>query len=127
MPDKPMRSLDDISEDFQIFVHQEVLGCSPDDEEALSYLAHAYTRQGRFEEGLDLDRRLAALRPDDPLVRYNLTCSLSLTFRADDALEQLREAIRLGYDDFEHMEKDPDLVFLRKQPEYREILKSASS
>ncbi len=126
MPETPKRSLDEISEDFQIFVHQEVLGCSPDDEEALSYLAQAYTRLGKFEEGLGLDRRLAVLKPEDPIIRYNLTCSLSLTFHANDALEQLREAIRLGYDDFDHMEKDPDLVFLRKQPEYRELLENMS-
>ncbi len=75
---------------------------------------------------VDFDRRLVALKPEDPIVRYNLTCSLSLTFRADDAAGQLREAIRLGYKDFDHMEKDPDLTYLRKQPEYRDILKSVA-
>ncbi len=126
MPESPNRSLDDISDDFQIFVHQEVLGCSPDDEEALAYLAQAYTRQGNFEEGLALDRRLVRLKPLDSIVRYNLACSLSLTFRAEDALHELEEAIRLGFRDVEHMQNDPDLTYLRKQPGYRAILDGAS-
>ena len=124
MPESTNPSLDEISEDFLVFVHEEVLGCAPDDEEALAYLAQAYTRRGRYEDGLVLDRRLVARRPADPIARYNLACSLSLTFRAGDAIEALREAIRLGYDDIGHMEKDPDLVYLRKQDGYREILRT---
>ena len=47
--------------------------------EALQLLGDDYTRRGRFEDGLSVDRRLARLCPSDPLVHYNLACSFSLT------------------------------------------------
>ena len=43
--------------------------------EALQLLGDDYTRRGRFKDGLQVDRRLARLCPEDPLVHYNLACS----------------------------------------------------
>jgi hypothetical protein len=48
-------------------------------------LGDDYTRRGKFKAGLDVDTRLAKLRPDDALVYYNLACSYSLTSQMDAA------------------------------------------
>ena len=61
--------------------------------EALQLLGDDYTRRGRFEDGLRVDRRLARLCPDDPLVYYNLACSFSLTAEYRKAANALRKAI----------------------------------
>jgi serine/threonine protein kinase/Flp pilus assembly protein TadD len=40
----------------------------------------------------------------------------------DDALETLREAIKAGWKDFGHMQKDPDLAVLRELPEFKSLM-----
>jgi len=40
----------------------------------------------------------------------------------DHALETLREAIKAGWKDFAHMQKDPDLTVLRDLPEFKALV-----
>jgi tetratricopeptide (TPR) repeat protein len=86
--------------------------------EALQLLGDDYTRRGRYEEGLRVDRRLARLCPDDPLVYYNLACSFSLIAEYRKAANALRKAIQCGYRDFDHLRHDKDLAPLREQSIY---------
>ena len=89
--------------------------------DALQLLGDNYTRRGKFLSGLRIDQRLSVRRPRDPLVFYNLACSLCLTRRYQEAAEALERAINLGYRDFRWLAEDPDLHELRKQPIYRRI------
>ena len=91
--------------------------------EALQILGDDYTRRGRYEDGLQVDRRLARLCPDDPLVYYNLACSFSLTAEYRKAANALRKAIHYGYRDFDHLQRDTDLEPLREQPIYAALKK----
>ena len=90
----------------------------PDNLDALAELGQLYTRLGRWENGLEVDRRLARLVPHNPTVHYNLACSLALLGRQDDALEALERSVELGYDDFEFMLGDPDLATLRDETRF---------
>lgn len=89
--------------------------------EALQLLGDDYTRRGRFKDGLQVDRRLARLCPEDPLVHYNLACSFSLTEEFRKAAHALRKAIQSGYRDFEHLRRDSDLEPLRQTDLYAAI------
>jgi hypothetical protein len=40
-----------------------------------------------------------------------------------EAIAELGRAIEFGYDDFEHLEIDPDLDSLRKLPAYRKMMR----
>ena len=40
-----------------------------------------------------------------------------------EAIAELGRAIEFGYDDFEHLEIDPDLESLRKLPAYRKLMR----
>ena len=82
--------------------------------EALQLLGDDYTRRGRFKDGLQVDRRLARLCPEDPLVHYNLACSFSLTEEFRKSAHALRKAIQRGYRDFDHLRRDGDLEPLRQ-------------
>jgi tetratricopeptide (TPR) repeat protein len=94
----------------------------PDNLEALAELAHVLTRLGRLEEGLAVDEQLARLAPENPTVHYNLACSLALLGEPGRALEELERAVTLGYDDLPHLLDDPDLVTLRAEPRFRELV-----
>ncbi len=106
---------------FQIGICEEVLKETPLDTEALRFLAHAYFAVGRPEEGLATDRRLTDLLPKDPRVRYNLACSCALLGQRDEALDRLREACELGFDDLQLLRRDRDLDAVREDPRFREI------
>ena len=103
-------------------IWEEALRSEPEDLGTLSWLGHAYTRLGRIEEGLAIDLRLTALRPEDPVARYNLACSYALLRRLDEAFESLDAAVDLGYRDPAHLSEDPDLDPLRSDPRFTEIV-----
>ena len=108
--------------DFEISFYENLLKENPNFIDALIALGDAYTKRGRYKEGLNIDQRLVRLKPDDSFVHYNLACSYSLLKESNLCLEALEKAIHLGYRDFAFMEKDPDLEFIRKDPRYRELL-----
>ena len=105
--------------DFEIKFYENILKERPDFVNVLILLGDVYTKKGFYREGLAVDKRLAKLKPDDPLIHYNLACSLSLSGRPKEALEELKKAILFGYDDFSYINKDYDLKNLRELPEFK--------
>jgi tetratricopeptide (TPR) repeat protein len=89
--------------------------------DALQILGDDYTKCGRFDAGLEVDERLALLRPTDPLVLYNLSCSYSLLRRYADSASVLERAIENGYIDFNWLRRDPDLRGLRRSVHFKKI------
>jgi len=104
---------------FEITFYENILRHSPRFVEALMALAELYTKEGLYEKGLELDRRLAVLRPEDPVIQYNLACSLSLQGDVTAAFDVIKRAINNGYEDFEHLEKDEDLLNLFRDPAFQ--------
>ena len=110
--------------DFDIDFLERVIARNDRAVEALRALGELASRKGLHDRAVEVDRRLVACLPDDCLARYNLGCSLAVAGHADDALECLEAAIRLGYRDIDHMRTDPDLASLRDRPEFRALLRS---
>ena len=108
--------------DFQIRFYEGLLKENPDFIDALIALGDVYTKKGRYTEGLKIDQRLVELKPDDPIAHYNLACSYSLLKIADSCLKALEKAIQLGYLEFDYMEEDPDLEFIRQDPRFKELI-----
>ena len=107
--------------DLKIEFMEGIVRRDPDYVEALQLLGDHYTQRGRFQLGLNVDKRLSRLEPANPLVYYNLACSYSLIGQVDLAAAALDKAISLGYRDFNWLAKDPDLRKLRKDPLFRGI------
>jgi len=110
------------STSWQIRFYEDILKRSPDYVEVLMVLGGLYTQKKLYEKGLKIDERLAVLRKDDPIVRYNLACSYSLLNQPDKAFDALRRAVELGYRDLNHMQKDSDLAPVRSDPRYAEVV-----
>ena len=83
-------------------------------------LGDLYTKEGRHEEGLEIDKQLTRLCPDEPMVLYNLACSYSLLCARGKAFEAIKRAIGLGYDDLDYLETDDDLKNLRLDQSFQE-------
>lgn len=109
-------------EAFTIWFLEGILEKKPDYIDCLLYLGNAYTASGRYEDGLRIDKKLVKLKPEDPIVHYNLACSYSLVGSVDAALKELEIAIKLGYRDIHHMEHDKDLERLRNDERYWRLI-----
>ena len=107
--------------DFEIKFYEGVVKRSPDYVDALIPLAEAYTKTGRYQEGLKIDQRLSLLCKEDPIVHYNLACSLALSGKKTEAIVALKKSMRLGYKDMRHLKKDADLKGLHEMPEFKKI------
>ena len=117
---RPMASRPNL--EFELSFFESLHKRMPKDLRVASALAHIYTKAGRIDAGLKMDRKLVRLDPGDPTVHYNLACSLSLKGRKADAVKVLRSAISLGYKDFHWMQHDPDLKDLKNYSGFQELL-----
>ncbi len=109
---------------FETDFFEKILKRCPDYADVVEILGGLYTRQGRIDDGLKMDRKLVRLEPDNPNAHYNLACSLALKRRNRDAIKALEKAIELGYNDREWMLKDPDLSDLKRFPAFRSLAAS---
>lgn len=122
MDEKIEKQLEQIGDDFQVRFLESALTSNPGDFNILSELANIYTHVGRYEDGLRIDRKLTEMRPENPLAHYNLSCSLSLLDRIDEALHELEASFKLGYLEFDHVLGDPDLENLREDTRFGRLL-----
>ena len=109
--------------DFEIDFFGHILERFPNYVDVLRVQGNNLTLKGRYADGLSIDKRLVALRPQDPLAHYNLACSFALLRKSDLALKTLRRAIELGYRDFRYMREDRDLEAVRHDPRFRQLLR----
>ena len=117
---KTPRKKDDV--EFEISFYENILKGTPDFIEALVAIGDLYTKAGFWQKGLEVDLKLCRLRPDDPIIFYNLACSYALLNQTRLALSALSKAIEFGYNDFKHLREDPDLENLLKDEQVQEFL-----
>ncbi|MBN1869704.1 MAG: hypothetical protein JW847_03905 [Candidatus Omnitrophica bacterium] len=111
---------DDVA--FEINFYNGLIRRNPNFVEALVALGDLYTKAGMYQEGLAVDEKLVQLKPEDPIVLYNLACSYSLLNEIDKAFRAFKKAIHCGYYDFEHLEQDSDLSNLRRDRRFQQYL-----
>lgn len=120
----PLARLAEMSQlDFELIFFAELLARRGDYLDVLRVHGNNLTTKGRYAEGLEIDKRLVTLRPNDPLIHYNLACSLALMKKADLSIKTLRRAVELGYRDFRYMREDRDLDSIRRDPRFRQLLR----
>jgi len=118
---KPRKHLaDDPAWEIEFF--RGIVENSPNHVDALINLGNLYTKRGDYAKGLEVDRRLVELRPDDAIVHYNLACSMSLLGDTEGAFAELKAAIDLGYNDLDYILSDGDLESIRKDPRFSEFI-----
>lgn len=109
--------------DFETNFYENLLKQRPNFIQALSCLGDVYTKKGFYKKGLDIDKKLVELKPEDPIIRYNLACSFSLLKEEERALEELKKAVLYGYDDFSYILKDADLKNIRRHHKFGDFFR----
>ncbi len=88
--------------------------------ETCSYLAFCLaTVRGEFERGIELCHEAIAQEPENPLHHRNLGRVLLLAGRKEDALQVLRQGMRLGWD--EGIIRDLERLGTRNQPVLKKL------
>ncbi len=109
--------------DFQMAFYEAILKKMPHYVDVLIALGEIYTKKGFYEKGLKVDRTLSSLRPENPIVHYNLACSLSLVGDLTNSFKAIKRAVDLGYADFQYMAQDPDLTNLRRDERFEKFVR----
>ena len=86
--------------------------------------ATAMAMLGRGDEAVALMKNILANSDDIAGDQYNLACLYSLLNRKEEAVAALRAAVDAGYKDFYHISLDTDLVNIRNEQGYKDILNS---
>lgn len=107
----------------EMYFLEKVMRRLPQDVDVLEALGDLYTRAGRYEDGLAVDKKLVQLEPGDETIWYNLGCSLALLSQHEAAIEALKHAVELGYTDHEWMLCDDDLRSLRDHVGFKTLIK----
>jgi quercetin dioxygenase-like cupin family protein len=78
---------------------------------------------GDYESAVAKQAVVLEKRPNDPVAHFNAGCFAALAGHADDAIVHLRRAVELNERVKELMTTDEDLVSLREDERFTEILK----
>jgi len=79
-------------------------------------------QQGKYAECEPLLRQVLRIDPKNHVAWYNLACYHSRVGEKGKAIESLEKAVELGYSEFRHLERDPDLAAIRGAPGYKRLI-----
>jgi TolB-like protein/Flp pilus assembly protein TadD len=96
----------------------------PDDARARTHLALDYVATDRSEDAVREMQFAVALRPD-AMVLYNVACVYCQLNRSSEAIDALRKAWDVGYQDHHWARRDPDLALLHGDPEFERLFPPA--
>jgi Tfp pilus assembly protein PilF len=88
-------------------------------------LSEIYGEMKRFQPAVDesMEALQREVSPETGAVlKYNLACYEARLGNQRTALWWLRQALDAGFNDYEHLQNDPDLESLRATAAYRELL-----
>ena len=80
-----------------------------------------YLKIKRYEKAVGEFLKVLEIEPENEVAEYNVACAYSLWGKTDDALKHLARAIELGFDDVEHIDKDPDLDPIRQHERFKAL------
>ncbi|MDR2668010.1 MAG: hypothetical protein LBB38_03150 [Puniceicoccales bacterium] len=109
---------------YQLAFFEKLSGKCRDDMPTLLRLSELYLDSGKTVEALQVAVRAAILYPDCPGLHYVLACAFAISDQLQFALDHLKIAVDLGYDDMRRIEKDQHLQALRHLAAFKAIVNS---
>ncbi|MDH3649701.1 MAG: NINE protein, partial [Saprospiraceae bacterium] len=74
--------------------------------------------QGKYRDAVQAFDKILEEDPSNMIAHFYLASCFSIFRDKEDAFFHLSQAVSLGFDDFERIEEDQALIYLRAQPEY---------
>lgn len=114
-------AMDDEQWDEAIAQFRKIVKSQPNNGNAWLNLGFCLMKVNKIDEAMETQVKAAKFEESRILANYNIACIHSLNKEADKALEYLKKAVDLGFDDYEFMTNDPDFDFIRQDPRYVSI------
>ena len=81
-------------------------------------------KKGRYNDAIERFDLVLSKRPSDYLAHFYLARIFTLMYDSEDAFHHLEKSIEYGFDDFEWLDEDPALRYLRSHKEYEAFKKN---
>ncbi len=94
----------------------------PEDVRARILLANYHAAHRDEANAVTELKTAVAMRPNDSNILYNAACAYAQLMRKQDALTLLKRAKEAGFLNIDWATKDPDLVCLHDEPEFRALV-----
>jgi len=94
---------------------------------ALFNLSLDYSLNKDQEKAIATAEKILKIKSADALyntVYYNIACFYAIKKDAKRSIENLKKAIDNGFNDFDHMKNDEDLIYLRDKKDFKDLFKS---
>lgn len=104
-------------------VYEKYLSQHPDDARAHMYFATDLVQIGKIDQAKSEAKKALELSPGDPLMLYNAACFYAQLGEKRLAIDSLKNAIAIGYAEFEWLKRDTDLESIRNEPEFVEMIR----
>jgi adenylate cyclase len=117
---------DELSLEFELGMYELGRDLYPRNTRVLDGLVTTYAAAGRRHDSLAVVLRLIEMEPRNPRHYYNRACNQCCLGQREQALESLEYAVEIGFEDFDFMTRDPDLVPLHSEPAFREFQRRAT-
>lgn len=101
---------------------KEALRIAPKDVKTLFMMGSVMAKQGKLDAALGYYEEALALDPESIPGHYNMACVLARKKEIGRAVESLHKAIEAGFNDWDHLRKDPDLENIRHTREYQAMI-----
>ncbi len=105
-----------------VLFYPDYLLHKPEDARAHQFYAFTLERLGRRKEALEEMRRGIEINPNDLIIVYNAACFYALIGDKAASIENLKNAIKNGFGNFEYIKHDPDFYSLKDDPDFMELL-----
>lgn len=102
--------------------YREMARRHPDDAQAWFMLGFSVHYQGRYDEARQLFLDAEKLGSNKGLVHYNLACGYAQQGEEKKALQELKIAMEVGFNQPDWAEEDPDLESIRMNEQFHKIV-----
>jgi tetratricopeptide (TPR) repeat protein len=105
----------------------EMLEWREDDETVWFWLGCGHLIQGDYEQSERVWNYMLRFPRNRQESLYNLTCSLAMLGKSEEALGVFEQLLAEGFSDFEHADEDEHLFPLRGEPRFERMLDELSA
>ena len=105
-------------------LRDRLLALYPERSDALHWAAHIELVDKRYPQAEALLEAALAVGPVEPEMHYDLACVRSIRGDLQGALAELDRALAAGYRNWDWIDKDPDLVAVRADRHFPELLRN---
>ncbi len=101
----------------------EAIRLDPTNAVAYNNIGLVYYMEGQLDQSIEAFKKVVEIDTADPIAPYSLACLYSLQEDTDTSLDWLKNSLQKGWDDYESLQQDGDLEFVRKSAGFEQLMK----